>query len=186
MMHRLLATVFAACLLFSPASAAKWNVDHAKSRLGFTVLWSGEAFNATFKSWNADISFDPSDIGHAKATVTIDLASEASDSPDNDDGLKGPEGFSIAQFPAARFDTTGFKSRGNGDYVAAGRLTIHGVTRPLALPFRLTIAGDVAHMTGKVVVLRTDFGLGRGEWASAATIAHEVAITVDLTATKSH
>jgi polyisoprenoid-binding protein YceI len=185
-MRRLFAALFFASLLSSPAAAATWNVDHAKSRLGFIVQWSGEPFSATFNSWNADITFDPSDVAHAKASVTIDLGSEASNSPDNDDGLKGPEGFSISQFPTARFDTTGFKSRGNGDYVAAGRLTIHGVTRPLTLPFKLTIAGNVAHMTGRVTVLRTDFGLGRGEWASAATIAHEVAITIDLTATKSH
>lgn len=183
---RLIATACIACLLLSPASAAKWNVDYSRSRLGFTVLWSGEPFAATFKKWDVDITFDPSDVTHAKVVVTIDLGSEASNSPDNDDGLKGPEGFAIAQFPSARFDTTDIRNRGNGNYVAIGRFTIHGVSRPLTLPFKLTMAGDVAHMTGKVVVLRTDFGLGRGEWASAATIAHEVAITVDLIATKSH
>src|SRR4029079_1936457 len=130
-MRRLFAALFFSSLLSSPAAAATWNVDHAKSRLGFIVQVSGEPFSATFNSWNADITFDPSDVAHAKASVTIDLGSEASNSPDNDDGLKGPEGFSISQFPTARFDTTGFKSRGNGDYVAAGRLTIHGGTLPL-------------------------------------------------------
>ena len=58
------------------------------------------------------------------------------------------------------------------------------MTKQISLPFTLTIAGNAAHMTGKAVVLRTDFGLGQGEWASPATIAHEVTITVDLTATK--
>jgi polyisoprenoid-binding protein YceI len=169
--------------LIAPACATKWNVDHARSRLGFTVLWSNEPFTAAFKTWNADITFDPADLAHARAAVTIDLGSEASESPDNDDGLKGPEGFAIVQFPTARFETTGFSAKGGG-YVATGRLTIHGVSRPVTLPFTLTIAGDTAHMTGRATVLRTDFGLGRGEWASPSTIAHEVSITVDLTATK--
>jgi polyisoprenoid-binding protein YceI len=167
-----------------PASAAMWQVDHARSRLGFTVQWSGEPFAATFKTWSANIKFDPADLAHARAAVTIDLGSEASDFPDNDDGLKGVEGFSVSQFPTARFETTSFTAKGGNNYVATGRLTIHGVSRPVSLPFTLSLTGDIAHMNGRAVVMRTDFGLGRGEWSSASTIAHEVAISVDLTAVK--
>ncbi len=183
-MRKLLLASVASILLTAPAAAATWNVDHARSRLGFTVQWSGEAFVATFKSWKADIAFDPADLAHSKATVTVDLASETSGSSDNDDGLKGPEGFSIGQFPAAKFETTGFTAKGGNAYVATGRLTLHGVTRPVTLPFTLTITGNTAHMTGKAAVLRTDFGLGSGEWAAPTPIAHEVAIAIDLTATK--
>lgn len=173
-------------LFAAPASAANWNVDHGKSKLGFSVQWSGEAFVAVFKSWKADIAFDPSDLAHSKAVVTIDLGSEGSNSPDNDDGLKGPEGFAAGQFPSAKFETTGFASKGGNAYAATGRLTLHGVTRPLTLPFTLTIDGDSAHMTGRAVVSRIDFGLGSGEWASDKVIAHAVTITIDLTATKAH
>ena len=52
-----------------PAGAATWAVDYAKSHLGFQVQWSGEAFNATFKTWKADITFDPADLAHAHAVV---------------------------------------------------------------------------------------------------------------------
>lgn len=181
-----ISTVLVSAALTSPAHAVKWNVDSSKSRLGFSVAWSGQPFVATFKTWKADIDFDPSDLAHAHAAVTIDLESEASAAPDNDDGLKGAEGFATSQFPLARFETTSFSAKGGNNYVASGRLTLHGITKPITLPFSLTISGDTAHMTGRAVVLRTDFGLGHGEWASAATIAHEVTITVDLTATKAH
>ncbi|HEY4942523.1 MAG TPA: YceI family protein [Rhizomicrobium sp.] len=183
-MKRLCATAAALLLFAAPAAAATWKVDHAKSRLGFTVQWSGEALVATFKSWKADISFDPADLAHAKAVVTIDLASETSGSPDNDDGLQGSEGFATGQFPTAKFETTSFTAKGPNAYVATGRLALHGVTRAVTLPFTLTITGNTAHMTGKVVVLRTDFGLGTGEWAAPTPVTHEVTITVDLTATK--
>jgi polyisoprenoid-binding protein YceI len=185
-MKSVLGAIIALGLLVAPASAANWNVDHGRSKLGFTVQWSGEAFFAVFKSWKADISFDPADLVHAKAVVTIDLASEASDSPDNDDGLKGPEGFATSQSPTAKFETTGFTAKGGSAYVATGRLTLHGVTKPVTLPFSLTINGDSAHMVGKAVVSRIDFGLGSGEWAGETPIAHAVTITVDLTATKTH
>jgi polyisoprenoid-binding protein YceI len=183
---RILLAAALAGLLSAPASAADWTVIPGKSRLGFTVTWSGQPFVARFQNWQAHITFDPRDLAHAKAVVTIDLASETSDSPDNDDGLKSPEGFSVGQFPSARFETTGFVAKGGDAYVANGRLSLHGVTRAVALPFTLTIAGDTVHMLGRTVVARTDFGLGTsGEWADETPIAHAVTITVDLTATKS-
>lgn len=184
-MRRVVAAIALALLTAAPAAAARWNVDHAKSRLGFTVQWSGEALNATFKSWNATIDFDPANIAAAHAKVTIALDSEDSGLPDNDDGLKGAQGFAVTQFPAASFETTGFKATGGNNYVATGVLNLHGVTKTIALPFTLTIAGNTAHMTGKAVVSRLDFGLGSsGEWAGETPIAHAVTITVDLTATK--
>lgn len=185
-MRALLAAGAALCLSAAPALAANWTVDPARSRLGFSVQWSGEAFNATFKSWKADITFDPADLAHAKATVTIDLNSEDSGSADNDDGLKGAEGFATNQFPSAKFETTGFTAKGGNAYVATGRLSLHGLTRPVTLPFTLAISGNTAHMTGKAVVSRMDFGLGQGEWARETPIAHAVTINVDLTATMTH
>src|SRR4029077_8866797 len=113
------------------------------------------------KSWKADIQFDPTDLAHAHANVTIDLASETSAAPDNDDGLKGAEGFAITQFPSARFESTSFTAKGGNNYLATGRLTLHGVSKAITLPFALVLSGDSAHMTGKTVVLRTDFGLGK-------------------------
>src|SRR5579863_5076003 len=100
----------AAAALFAatPASAAHWAVDYAKSKLGFTVAWSNEPFSGAFKTWKADIDFDPADLAHAHADVAIDLASETSDEAEFDDGLKGALGFQVSQFPTAHFTTTGF------------------------------------------------------------------------------
>jgi polyisoprenoid-binding protein YceI len=169
----------------TPSSAAHWTVDSAKSRLAFTVAWSGEPFTGVFKSWKADIDFDPAALGHSKAVVTVDLASEASDSPDDDDGLNGALGFAVDRYPQARFETVGIKRSPNGSYVADSKLTIRGVTKPVALPFTLAFEGNRVHMVGKTVMLRSNFGVGQGEWTSAKPVAHEVTVSVDLTATKS-
>jgi polyisoprenoid-binding protein YceI len=183
-MKHLLLGLLTAALSIAPAEAAHWNVDRGKSHLGFTVNWSNEPFVATFKSWSAQIDFDPADLAHSHVLASIDLGSEGSDTPDNDDGLKGPEGFSVAQFPKAQFETTSIVSKGGDNYVAMGKLSLHGVSRPVALPFTLKISGNSAHAAGKVVVLRTDFGLGQGEWAGPNPIAHEVLIDLDIVATK--
>lgn len=183
-MKRLVLSALAAALISTPALAAHWNVDYSKSKLGFGVQWSGQPFGATFKKWNAAIDFDPNDLAHAHVVATIDLASEASDSPDNDDGIQGAEGFQVSQFPAAKFEASSF-THGSGDqYAAKGFLTIKGVRKPVTLNFQLQISGDRAHMSGTADVMRGDWGLGEGEWASEKTISHKVGIFVELTAAK--
>jgi polyisoprenoid-binding protein YceI len=166
------------------AAPLHWTVDRAKSRLGFTVQWSGEPFVATFKSWNADIAFDPADPAHSKATVTIDLASEGSNFPDNDEGLKGPQGFDTSRFPLARFETGTFVRGTGNSYVANGTLALHGIAKHITLPFTLAINGKTAHVVGRAQLLRPDFGLAAGAFASENPIAHAVTVTVDLTASR--
>ena len=172
-----------ALLLATPAPAATWTEDHANSRLGFSVLWDREPFAGEFKTWQAEIKFDPADLSQASAKITVDLASEHSAEPDFDDGLKGVLGFQVSKFPQARFVTTRISSRGGDAYTAEGTLTLRGITKPVSLPFTLTFAGNGAHMVGKAVVLRTDFGIGRGPWESSAPVDHSVTVTVDLHAT---
>ena len=184
-MRRLLATLLFASLFAPPASAGGWSVDYAKSRLGFKVQWSNEPFSATFKSWKADIDFDPTNLAHARASVTIDMASEASDEDEFDNGLRGVFGFEVSQFPTAQFLATHFTHRTGNDYVATGTLTIRGVTKPVTLPFTLITAGKSAHATGTAQIMRLDFNVGQGEWAGDKPVSHEVTVTIDLTATRS-
>jgi polyisoprenoid-binding protein YceI len=184
-MRRTFLTIFAAVVLTAdPAHAAHWTVDYAKSRLGFTVQWSNEPFSASFARWKADVDFDPADTAHGKAVVTIDLASERSDEPDFDSGLKGAQGFETSQFPSARFIANSFVRKSADSYMAAGKLDLHGISRDIALPFTLTLSGRMAHVTGTAHVLRTDFELGSGTWSAPSPVSRDVSINVDLTATR--
>jgi polyisoprenoid-binding protein YceI len=179
------ALALAALLAATPATAAHWTVDAAKSKLGFTVSWSGHPFDATFKSWKANIEFDPNDLAHSSADATIDMASETSGDEETDDGVKGAQGFQTAQFATARFQTASIAHKSGNDYVARGKLTIRGVAKPVTLPFTLVISGDSAHMTGTAVVSRMDFGVGQGgDFSKPAPVAYQVTIKVDLTAAK--
>lgn len=181
---RIVFPVAATLLIATPACAAHWTVDYAHSKLGFTVLWSNEPFSAAFKSWKADVDFDPQDLAHARADVSVQLGSEASDEAEFDDGLKGALGFQVSQFPTAHFVTAGFTHKTGDAYVATARLSIRGVTKDVTLPFTLTIEGNRAHMKGTATVIRTDYGVGQGTWSAPNPVAHEVTVTVDLTATR--
>ncbi|MGH6871751.1 MAG: YceI family protein [Rhizomicrobium sp.] len=175
------AICLSACVFAAPALAAHWNVDTARSRLEFSVDWSKQPLTATFKSWKADIEFDPDDLAHSKAGVTIDIGSEASGEPENDDAIKSAQGMAADKFPQARFVTTAIRFKGGNTYVATGTLALHGLTRPVKLPFNLVIAGNTAHMTGVATVMRTDFGIGD---KSQDPVALPVTVNVDLWATR--
>jgi polyisoprenoid-binding protein YceI len=184
-MRRLLFSLPLLAVAAAPAFAAQhWNVDYAKSRLGFAVSWGGEPFKAVFRSWKANIDFDPADLVHSHAEITVNVASEGSSDLVTDDGLKGNEGFQVSQFPTALFRTTGFTHRGGNNYVAAGTLSIKGVSRNITLPFTLTLTGNNAHVVGQAQVMRTDFNVGTGDWAKADPVAHEVTVNIDVTASK--
>ena len=184
-MKYLVLTALTAALISTPALAAHWNVDTGASKLGFGVQWSGQPFGATFKKWNAVIDFDPNDLAHAHVVATIDLASEVSDSPDNDDGVQGALGFQVSQFPTAKFEAANFTHERGNQYTAKGVLTIKGVKKPVTLNFQLQITGDKAHVSGTADVMRLDWGLGSTpEWSGDKPVSHKVGIFVELNATK--
>ena len=174
----------ALALFATSAHAAHWTVDTAHSRLGFTVNWANQPYAATFQNWKANIDFDPANLAASKADVTIAIASETSGDDDTDGNVKGGIGFDAAKFPAAHFVTSGFTHKSGNDYVAQGTLTLKGVTKPIALPFTLVIDGKKAHMTGTAVVMRNQFGVGSGEWAAPGTVAWDVKVKIDITATQ--
>jgi len=180
---------FALTMLLSPAHAAEWRVDAAKSTIGFVVTWDREPFRASFKRWTANIDFDPADLAHAKADVAIDIASYSSEDPENDKYRVGPNGLDVRRFAQARFVSKSFREIAPGRYEAVADLTVHGVTKEVKLPFALAINGSSAHMTGELTLSRVDFGVGTGstwgiDWSSERTVSHAVKIAVDLTATR--
>ena len=180
-------STLAAALLLAlagSAEAATWTVDTAKSSLGFSGQQTGAPFSGRFKSWTAAIDFDPAhpEAGHVAATV--DTASATTEDPQKDEALPGSDWFDAAGFAKATFAATGFAPKGGDAYETTGKLTLRGVTKDVVLPFTLTIAGDQAHAVGHAKLVRTDFGVGQGTWASGDYVALDVSVDVDIVATR--
>ena len=167
-----------------PASAAHWNVDAAKSKLGFSVPWGNAPYVVTFKNWNADIDFDPADLVHSHVAATIAIGSLTSGDDDTDKNVRGAQGFKAEAFPDAKFESRSFTHQAGDHYVATGTLNIRGASRPVTLPFTLILTGGTAHMVGSAQVKWAEFGMGRDMGAEMPPIAPLATITIDLTATR--
>lgn len=173
----------AALLIAAPAFAQSWGVDHDRSRLGFEGTQGAQSFEGVFGEWSAEIAFDPADLDPAQADVTIAMGSARTGAADRDGALPGRDWFAVAMFPDARFVTTAIRRVGDDAYEADATLTIKSVSRDVVLPFTLTIVDGEARMRGALDILRTDYKVGEGEWASGKTVGLDVKIVVDLVAT---
>lgn len=167
-----------------PAQAAPpaWTVDKAASKVGFASSFQGQAVGGAFRRWDAVIRFDPKDLAHSSARVTIDVGSAATGDPDRDAALPDTPWFWAKKYPKATFVTRSFKSLGGSRYAAVGDLTIRGVTKPLTLPFTLVITGDKARMDAAVGLNRLAFGVGQNEWKSTDLIPSTVQVKIALSA----
>ncbi len=188
-----LAALVAAAALCLPATAKSWTVDPARSTLGFEVAVQGNAMTARFDAWSAEISFDPTDIASAHARVTISLASADAGDKTRNGAMTGKTWFDVEAsgyappdgLPpgTAVFETTAFREISPNAFEADGVLTLRDVKKPVTLPFTLLIEGGEAHMIGAVMLNRTEWGVGQGQYAGGDPVATEVKVTVDLIAT---
>ena len=82
------------------------------------------------------------------------------------------------------FETSAISQTGPDHFVANGTLSLHGVKRPITLPFTLTIDKDVAKMDGSATLNRMDFSVGHGQAGGPETVSPQVSVAVKLTAHK--
>jgi cytochrome b561 len=182
-----LALFIAALPLALAASAAHaappaWQVDKGRSSIDFSGTQSGTAFKGRFGQWDAAIQFDPADLAHSSARVTIGMASAKTGDATQDATIPQGEWFDTARFPRATFTATKFSAAGKDRYVGQGTLTIKGKALPVSLPFSLTIQGGVATMKGQLKVDRIAYDIGAKTDATGAFVSRQIAIDIAVTA----
>jgi polyisoprenoid-binding protein YceI len=185
-MSRLFAALVALTLLSaatpSPAPA-KWTVDPAKSSLRFVVAIEGQTVIGKFKAFGAIIAFDPADLAHSSAKITMPMDEAKTGLAERDAMLLKPAWFNILDFPQAVFQTTSFTHKGGNKYEAVGVLKLKGVSKAITLPFTLDIAGNTATVKGETVLKRLDFGVGQGpDYTGETPVALKVKVMVNITA----
>jgi polyisoprenoid-binding protein YceI len=184
---RILMIALCAAAVPGLALAAQWKMRPAESSILVKGSLEGAAFTGAFKTFTADIDFDPKDLAHSKVVVTVDMSSFATGNPLIDDpgqGATSKDWFAVSQFPKAVFATKSFRDLGGGKYEAVGDLTIRGIGREVVLPFTLAIAGDTATVTGTLGVTRTDWGVGQPPWDKSDEVGRKAEVEVKLVADK--
>jgi cytochrome b561 len=163
--------------------AAEWQVKPGQSKVGFEATGSGYTAKGTFPSYKSEIRFDPDTPDQAFVRLQLDMKSAATGTKDVDVTLQQPDYFDPGKFPTADFVAKGATKGANGQFVLQGQLTLKGVTKPVQVPFALSVNGNTATVKGETKVNRLDFGVGP-ETVAGLVIDKDVKITFDLTALK--
>ncbi|SIR10960.1 Cytochrome b561 [Paracoccus thiocyanatus] len=154
-----------------------WTVE--RGALDIEVSQAGNAVLGEFGQWQADIDYDPQSRS-GRVTVKVDIASLTLGAVG--DTAKGPDFLDAAAHPTARFEAEILPPQAEGQpHMAQGLLTIAGQTVEAALPFDLSVAGDLAEARGRMQVDRRDFGIGAG-YADESTVGFAVGIGFELSA----
>jgi len=171
----LMALTFAA----TGAFAGEWRLQ-GEGDLLFEPTWEGEALPGRFGEFDVRLDTGDGGVADAKLEVTVNLDSADMDDPDINEAIAGAEWFAVSEHPVATYTSDTIDKTGDGEYLASGHLDLKGARLPVEVPFRWTAKGDRVEMSGEVVVNRTRFDVGSGEWKSGDTIGTEVRVSFNV------
>lgn len=119
-----------------PASAEDFVIDTkgAHASINFRVKHLGFSWlTGRFDKFSGTFAFDDKNPAASKVKVEIDTASVDSNHAERDKHLRGAEFLDVANFPTAIFESTSVTSAGDGKATIAGKLTLRGVTKDVAI-----------------------------------------------------
>lgn len=175
-----IAVLLSSMLAAAGAHADEWRMQD-KGELAFEPTWEGQAVPGRFESFDVALDTGDGGIAGSRLTVTVQLASADMDDPDINEAIAGAEWFAVDEFPVATFTSDAIEAAPEGGYLAPGQLDLKGVRLPVDVPFQWSASGDRAEMTGELVIDRTRFDVGSGDWAGGDTIGTAVRVRFTVT-----
>ncbi len=172
--------------------ADRYEIDPVHTSIGFAVRhFVINKVRGHFTNFSGTILYDEEDITKTSFSVTIKAASIDTRHFKRDKDLRSPDFLDVKKYPVITFQSTRIEKMGQG-YVAIGTLTMHGVSKEIALPF--TIPGKVKDPWGNtrigveaaITVNRQDYGISWSQRMDSGglVVGNEVQIEINVEAIK--
>ena len=177
-----LAAVLGAASFLPLSASAQQALVPAGSEIRFTSRQMGVPVDGKFKTFSAQVAFDPAKLATSKIAFTVDTGS-ADISREANSELVKPLWFNVAAFPKATFQSSAIKRIDANKFEVAGKLSIKGVSSDVVVPVTLAQSGATTTATGAFPIKRLSFRIGEKEWADTSTVADEVQVKFKLALT---
>jgi polyisoprenoid-binding protein YceI len=169
--------------------AEKFDLDRAHSEIGFAIRFMGLTnVRGRFKDFGGTIMYVERDVTRSSVSVLIQAKSIDTGVDMRDHDLVGPSFFNADSFPTIFFQSERIERAAEG-FVAKGPLTMHGVIKPVAIPF-VMVHGKMKDAWGNIRIgfagtlrmARKDFGItGNNFWNSVVDLSRmALADTVEI------
>lgn len=151
--------------LASVQAADTYQIDAAHTTAGFSVKHMViNTVHGRFTDLSGTILLDESDMTKSSANVTIKATSIDTGVAGRDNDLRSANFFDVAQYPTITFASRRVEKQGSG-FVLIGDLTMHGVTKEVAISF--TFNGKIKDprgtwrigCEGQLTINRQDWGI---------------------------
>jgi polyisoprenoid-binding protein YceI len=149
----------------SVRAADTYEIDPAHSSIGFSISHLViSKVKGKFNEFTATLAYDAEAKALKEAGATIKTASIETGIQKRDDHLRSADFFDAEKYPEIAFKTKSIAKK-DGQWVATGTLTLHGVSKEIALPFKLN--GPIKDPWGstrvgieaRLTIDRKDYGL---------------------------
>jgi len=130
------------------------------SKIAFSAAKVSKTHDGSFGEFEGTIGLVNSDPLMSAVQVLIDMGSVTTDVEKLSKHLKSADFFDVAQFPKANFSSTSIRP-GNAPstYNVTGKLSLHGVIKPLTFPATIKISNDAIDVEGELTLNRKDYGI---------------------------
>lgn len=146
-------------LLFVATILGNQKIDTKKSGVTFEIgNMKIKTVEGSFNGMKGDVNFNPDDLKNSSFEVTIDASSVDTGNEKRDTHLKNEDFFDVEKYPTIKFKSYAVvRSKKEGYHIAKGKLTIHGITKDVKIPF--TYKDNI--FEGTLKVKRFDYNVGK-------------------------
>ena len=139
-----------------------------------------------FKAFTGTIDLVNNKPEESKVSVDIDATSIYSDNDTLTGHLKSADFFEVEKYPKATFVSTKIvpdAAKGAGNYTITGDFNLHGQTKSITYPAKITVSGTDVLVESEFSINRKDFGIAYAGKADDL-IRDDVVIKLNLKAVK--
>lgn len=180
--------LFATIAVAQNGSSRPYPIDNNHSTVGFSVPILGglSQVKGKFTDFAITINNDEKDITKSSVSVVIKATSVDTGIEGRDNHLRKADFFDVEKFPEITFKSEHIEKKGK-QYIAHGPLTMHGVTKPIALPFSVT--GTFKNPTNnkisvgysaKMILNRRDFGINYARQDNPTFVGDIITVEIEL------
>jgi polyisoprenoid-binding protein YceI len=149
---------------FAATAAGDPSIDAAKSTIVATFKQEKVPVDASFKSFNGRVDYDPAKPNASKAAIEVVTGSLDLGSADYNSEVRNKSWLDSGTYPKASFISTSVKPEAAGHFDATGTLTLKGKSQTLTVPVTATKNGTATVFEGSLEISRAYFGIGDAEW----------------------